>query len=283
MAREIAVDVASHSPQVDPILDELADVLADLSPMEPEIPYYSATLYDPRDHGGVRRRLLGGQPASRGAVRRGGAGGPGGRAPGVRGALATPAADSRGGADGRSLDMPLAGLAGMRREQEMPHGLRGFVADLHSAGAAVDFSVLYPDRAAGGCPAAHLDAPSLLLDRDGHDRQSRGAARSRCIRCWVRTCACRRSRSVTCGRARSAPRRSPGWPTTRYTRCAVLPGAAYCEMALAAARAVFGDTSEVRDVCFEQMLLLDEGRRLRFGVGGSPGAVEFAVRDLSGG
>ena len=30
MAREVAVDVASHSPQVDPILDELADVLADL-------------------------------------------------------------------------------------------------------------------------------------------------------------------------------------------------------------------------------------------------------------
>ena len=35
-----------------------------------------------------------------------------------------------------SLDIPLAALAGMRREQELPHGLRGFVADLHSAGAA---------------------------------------------------------------------------------------------------------------------------------------------------
>ena len=32
MAREVAVDVASHSPQVDPILDELAEVLADLEP-----------------------------------------------------------------------------------------------------------------------------------------------------------------------------------------------------------------------------------------------------------
>jgi polyketide synthase 5 len=49
MAREVAVDVASHSPQVDPILDELADVLAELSPMTPEVPYYSATLFDPRD------------------------------------------------------------------------------------------------------------------------------------------------------------------------------------------------------------------------------------------
>ena len=39
---------------------------------------------------------------------------------------------------------------------------------------------------------------------------------------------------------------------------AVLPGAAYCEMALAAARAVLGEGSEVRDIRFEQMLLLDE-------------------------
>ncbi|MFV4437339.1 hypothetical protein ACNJRZ_21230, partial [Mycobacterium tuberculosis] len=37
-----------------------------------------------------------------------------------------------------------------------------------------------------------------------------------------------------------------------------LPGAAYCEMALAAARAVLGEASEVRDIRFEQMLLLDD-------------------------
>ena len=39
---------------------------------------------------------------------------------------------------------------------------------------------------------------------------------------------------------------------------AALPGAAYCEMALAAARTVLGEASEVRDIRFEQMLLLDE-------------------------
>ena len=38
MAREVAVDVASHSPQVDPILDELAEVLAELCPMTPHGP-----------------------------------------------------------------------------------------------------------------------------------------------------------------------------------------------------------------------------------------------------
>ena len=49
LAREVAVDVASHSPQVDPILDELVEVLADLEPRAPEVPYYSATLWDPRE------------------------------------------------------------------------------------------------------------------------------------------------------------------------------------------------------------------------------------------
>src|SRR6185312_3358289 len=49
MAREIAVDVASHSPQVDPILDDLTDALEEIRPMTPEVPYYSATGFDPRE------------------------------------------------------------------------------------------------------------------------------------------------------------------------------------------------------------------------------------------
>src|SRR6185312_17286269 len=39
---------------------------------------------------------------------------------------------------------------------------------------------------------------------------------------------------------------------------AALPGAAYCEMALAAAQTALGAASEVRDVRFEQTLLLDD-------------------------
>ena len=38
----------------------------------------------------------------------------------------------------------------------------------------------------------------------------------------------------------------------------VLPGAAYCEMALSAARTLLGEASEVRDLRFEQMLMLSE-------------------------
>ncbi len=57
------------------------------------------------------------------------------------------------------------------------------------------------------------------------------------------------------------------------------PGAAYCEMALAAARTTLGDASEVRDIRFEQMLLLDE-QTLVTAVASmdAPGIATFAVQ-----
>ena len=144
MAREVAVDVASHSPQVDPILDELAEALADLTPMEPTVPYYSATLYDPRDKpewdaaywvDNLRhtvRLAAAVQAALEDGYR-------------VFGGLSPhPLLIHAVEQTARSLDMPLAGLASMRREQEPVNGLRGFCLDLHSAGAAVDFSAMYP-------------------------------------------------------------------------------------------------------------------------------------------
>ncbi|MFJ3234002.1 SDR family NAD(P)-dependent oxidoreductase [Streptomyces sp. NPDC086787] len=44
----IAVDVASHSPHVDPLLAELREALADLAPRPPRIPFYSTVTEDPR-------------------------------------------------------------------------------------------------------------------------------------------------------------------------------------------------------------------------------------------
>ena len=144
MAREVAVDVASHSPQVDPILDELAAALADLTPMSPKVPYYSATLFDPRERPVCDagywvdnlRHTVQFAAAVQAALE-----------DGYRvfaelspHPLLTHAVDQTA----RSLDMSVAALAGMRREQPLPHGLRGLLTDLHSAGAAVDFSVLYP-------------------------------------------------------------------------------------------------------------------------------------------
>src|SRR3984885_14898963 len=144
MAREVAVDVASHSAQVDPILDELTEVLAGLTPMTPEVPYYSATQFDPRD-----------QPVCDAGY----------WADNLRHTVRFAAAVEAALEDGyrvfaelaphpllthaveqtaQSLDMPVAALASMRREQALPNGLRDLLADLHCAGAAVDFSVMYP-------------------------------------------------------------------------------------------------------------------------------------------
>ncbi len=215
MAREVAVDVASHSPQVDPILDELAEVLAELTPMTPEVPYYSATLFDPRE-----------QPVCdagywvdnlRHTVRFSAA---------VQAALddgyrvfaelsphplLTHAVEQTAG----SLDMPVAVLAGMRREQPLPHGLRGLLADLHSAGAEVDFSVLYPGGRLVDAPLPAWTHRHLFSTRDG--RRTRRGSPLPCIRCWARMCGCRRSRNATPGRPTSAPRRCHGWATIRYT------------------------------------------------------------------
>lgn len=59
---------------------------------------------------------------------------------------------------------------------------------------------------------------------------------------------------------------------------AALPGAAYCEMALAAAAGVFGEAAEVRDITFEQMLLLDEQTPIDAVASiDAPGVVNFTV------
>ena len=268
MAREVAVDVASHSPQVDPILDELADVLAELSPMTPEVPYYSATLFDPRDQpvcddgywADNLRHTVRFAAAVQAALEDGYR---------VFAELAPhPLLTHAVEQTARSLDMPLAALAGMRREQPLPHGLRGFLADLHSAGAAVDFSVIYPGGRLVDAPLPTWTHRPLLLTRDGQTSQTRGA--------------CTISVHPLLGphvRLHEEPERHaweaevgtaalPWLGDHQIRNVAVLPGAAYCEMALAAARSVLGEASEVRDIRFEQVLLLgraDHGRRCRIG------------------
>ena len=161
MAREVAVDVASHSPQVDPILDDWPTALADVKPREPEVPYYSATLFDPREPADVRRRVLGGQPAPHGAVRRRGAGGARGRLPGLRRAVAAPAADP-----GRRPDRRQPRHTGRPRWPGCgASSAAGRAARLAwpictAPGAAIDFSVLYPDGHLVDAPLPTVDAPS---------------------------------------------------------------------------------------------------------------------------
>jgi acyl transferase domain-containing protein/acyl carrier protein len=284
LAREIAVDVASHSPQVDPILDELMDVLAELDPKTPEVPYYSATAFDPRE-----------QPVCdawywsdnlRHMVRFGAA---------VQAALEdgyrvfaelaphpllTHAVEQTAG----SLGTPPATLAAMRREQELPHGLRGFLADLHSAGAAIDFSVMCPDGRLVDAPLPTWSHRTLLLTPSGQDSRARGTytvpvhpLMGAHVRLHEEP-----ERHVWQGEVGTAAQ--PWLGDHRIHNVAVLPGAAYCEMACAAARTMLGENFEVRDIRFEATLLLDDETPVSAVASvTSPGVVDFMVETFGEG
>ncbi|KAA1246086.1 acyltransferase domain-containing protein, partial [Mycobacterium simiae] len=278
MAREVAVDVASHSPQVDPVLNDLAAALSDLNPMSPKVAYYSATLFDPRERplcdGGYWVDNLRNTVQFAAAVQAALEDGYRVFAELAPHPLLTHAVDQTA----RSLDMSAAALAGMRREQPLPHGLRGLLTDLHSAGAAVDFSVLYPAGRLVDAPLPAWTHRRLFIDGDGQEQKAQGA--------------CTIAVHPLLGahvQLSEEPQRHV-WQTDVGTSAlpwlgdhqvhnvAALPGAAYCEMALAAAEEVFGQASEVRDIAFEQMLLLDEQTPIdAVATVDAPGVVSFAV------
>ena len=278
MAREVAVDVASHSPQVDPILEDLADGLAELAPGPPQVPFYSASLPDPRTAPACDARYW---------------------VDNIRQTVHFAAALQAALEDGyrvfaelsphplltraveqtaQDLQTPVAALASLWRDQPMPHGLLGFVADLHGAGAAVDFSVLFPGgrlidaplptwtpgqlpipgRSAERPAGAHTVAAHPLLG--AHVRLLEEPERH----AWQSDVGTAVAPWLVDHRVRDVP---------------ALPGAAYCEMALAAAETVFGQGSEVRDVVFEDLLLLDDHTEISAVASiEAPDAAAFAVQ-----
>ncbi len=255
MAREVAVDVASHTPQVDPILDELADVLTDLDPMSPTIPYYSATSIDPREEPYCDADYW--VDNLRQMVRFGAA---------VQAALEDgyrvfaelsphPLLIRAVEQTAQNLETPVAALAALRRQQPLRHGVRELLAGLHAAGAAMDFSVLYP--------VGHLvDAPLpawthrrlILTAREAPTHGGSTVSAHPLLGPHVRL---QEEPERHVWQAEVGTTASPWLADHQIHHVAALPGAAYCEMALAAAKAVHGEASEVRDIRFEQMLLLD--------------------------
>jgi polyketide synthase 5 len=279
MAREVAVDVASHSPQVDPILDELTEALEDLTPMEPAVPYYSATLYDPRDPADFDAYYW--ADNLRHAVR---------FAAAVQAALEdgyrvfgelsphpllTHAVDQ----NARSLDIRLAALASIRREQQLPLGLLEFVADVHTAGAAIDYAVLWPDGELVDAPLPTWNHPRLMLTRDEQGHNAATVTVHPLLGAHVRL---PESPERHVWQSDVGIAAQPWLDDHRVHDVAALPGAAYCEIALAAAREVLGDASSVRDVTFDQLLLLEDQTPLSALASVTPtGVVEFVVKTHS--
>lgn len=278
MARAVAVDVASHSPQVDPILDRLQQALADLTPMPPTIPFYSATGFDPRDEPVCNakywmnnlRRTVRFAAAVRAALEDGHR---------VFAEIAPhPLLTHAVAQTAQSVDVPLATLAALRRDGELPHGLRGLVADLYAAGAAVDFTALYPDGLLVDAPLPTWTHRQLWLDPDSGGAGARGG----------HTVAAHPllgphvgvhdepGRHLWQGQVGTAAQ--PWLADHRIHGVAVLPGAAYCEMALAAACTVLGESCEVVDIAFADALLLDDDTAVAASTAlSATGTLQFAV------
>ncbi len=282
-AREVAVAVAAHSPQVEPILNELAQALADLKPTEPEIPYYSATLWSPRDRPSFDgqywadnlRYMARFAAAVQAAIKDGYR---------VFGDLTS---HSRLAEvleqNASSLDIPIVALTATPREHQSWNGLRGFVTDLHSAGTAVDFAAHYPSGKLVEAPLPTWNHRELIFSREDADATRRGAA----VRAVHPLLGAHvhlleePERHVWQGEVGIVAH--PWLDDHRVHNVAILPGAAYCEMALAAARASLGDSAEIRDVRFEQMLPLDEWTSVSSGaVVVAPGVLDFAVHTRHG-
>ncbi len=284
MARQVAVDVASHSPQVDPILKELTDVLAGITPMTPQIPFYSATGFDPREEPVCDNKYW--VRNLRNTVR---------FAAAVRAALEDgyrvfaelaphPLLTHAVEQTAESLDVPLAALAGMRRGQELPQGLRGFVADLHSAGAAIDFSVPYPAGRLVDAPLPSWTHQRLWLDHDGRETPKHGGLTVSVHPLLGPHVRLQEEPERHVWQAEVGTAAQPWLADHKIRNVAILPGAAYCEMALAAARTVLGEAAEVRDIRFEEALLLDEDTTVGASTSlSSPGVADFVVESGQGG
>ena len=256
MAREVAVDVASHTPQVEPILDELAGMLDDITPLVPEVPYYSATLFDPREQPYCDvdywidnlRHTVRFSAAVQTALEDGFR---------VFAELSPHPLLVRGvDQTAATLDIPVAAVAGMRRGQEMPHGLRTLAADLFAAGAAIDFAALLPTGQLVDAPLPSWTHRRLILERQSAEggRGAHVVSAHPLLGSHVRLLE-EPQRHVWQAEVGTAA--LPWLIDHQVNNIAAMPGAAFCEMALAAAQIALGDGAEVRDVRFERMLLLE--------------------------
>jgi acyl transferase domain-containing protein/NADPH:quinone reductase-like Zn-dependent oxidoreductase/acyl carrier protein len=257
-ARRIAVDYASHSPHVDAILEDLAAGLEDLVPAAATVPVYGTVLDDPKkpaafDAGywvnNLRRPVRFADAVTAAVL-------DGHRVfvelsphPLLTHAIAETAT---------SIGRDATAMGTLRRAGDQSNGLLPQLSDLHCSGVPVDWERAYP---AGNLvdvplpvwagadlgvlalpvqkPGASVDAHPLLgvhispVDAaDEHTWQARVSGRD--------------LRYLEDHRVHDQP---------------VLPGAAYCEMGLTAAKTVFGadlDEVEVTDLTIHEMVHLDE-------------------------
>lgn len=250
----IAVDVASHCPLVDPVLPALRSALAGLTPRPPAVRFYStvveagATPSFDADYwcDNLRRPVRFAE------------------------AVAAAAADrhqvyvelSPHPVVTHSVERSLSGLVTspavlptLRREEDEPTTLRTQLAALHCAGVPVNWRRLYD----GG---NLVDAPTLTFDRRHHWAEA--APRTAPTDPGDSLLPGRHSEVPGepvrhCWRADAGTDALPWLADHRVHGDPVMPGAAHCSVALAAAAEAFGAAPhevDITDVHFEQLLRL---------------------------
>ncbi|GHE14678.1 type I polyketide synthase [Streptomyces alanosinicus] len=258
VARMVDVDVASHSAQMDPILDRLHAALDGISPSTPRIRYYSTVTDDPRDQGPLDARYW--VDNQRGTVRFSAA---------CSAALADghrlfvecsphPVAVRAIGAVAASASIrDVCAVGSLRRDAPGQESFLTHLASVHCAGWPVDWASRYGAGELVDAPTAswhrahyrkdppyRLVAPGLvgadqhsLLGAHVHDPDQPGR------HLW--------QTPIGTGRV-------PWLADHRVAGVPVMAGAGVCEMALAAAAAAFGtDTVAVEDLVLEAPLVLE--------------------------
>jgi acyl transferase domain-containing protein/NADPH:quinone reductase-like Zn-dependent oxidoreductase/acyl carrier protein len=258
-AMPVAVDVASHSPQVDPLLNELANGLSGLHPQPPAVPVYSTVSDEPR--------ALPDFDAAYWCANL--------RQPVRFAAAVAAAAEDRNVVFVEVSPHPIAAhalkqtleplvedalvLPTLRRDEPESTTFAKQLAALHCAGVEVGWSRLYGN-------ADLADVPAITYDRRRHwfiDSPTSSAAQAA-----QRT----GTESVLAGhtlvpgapvrhtwRANVGTARLPWLADHRVLGSAVLPGAVYCAIALNAGCEVFDvphDQVEIADLTFHEMLSL---------------------------
>ena len=255
-AREIAVDVASHTSQVEPILAELAERLAGISARIAHTPIYSTSSLDPRE--AVVCDCAYWVDNLRHAVR---------FRPAVQAALEDghrvfvelsphPIITRAVLQNAAAMDLNVRALPSMTRGEPMPHGLLDVIGALYDSGAAIDFSVLYPEGQLVDLPLPAWTHYPLFLAPVTQSTGAHHIASTHPLLNIHRTLHEEPERHIWASEV--GLNAHPWLADHEVSGVPLFPGAGFCEMALAAARTALGTTQvEVKDMTFEQALKLD--------------------------
>ncbi|MDX3853653.1 type I polyketide synthase [Streptomyces sp. AK02-01A] len=260
-ALPVAVDVASHSPQVEPLLPELLVALEDLTPRQPKVPFYSTVLSDPHE-----------SPAFDAAYWCANLRNPVRFFPAVAAAAADrnviyvevsphPVVTHAVSQSLRDLvDEPVV-LPTLRREEDESTTFRTQLAALHCAGVNVDWSPLYAGAGLADVPTIAFDRKRHWVDLAPHAAPEEESTARSATGLPGRHTEVPGERVRHHWRADTGTAALPWLSDHRVHGTPVLPGAAYYAVALTTACQVFEAAAtevEVTDVSFKEMLRLTE-------------------------